>query len=161
MIRKATLLDLEALLALEDRSFDTDRLSRRSFRHLLTKANATTVLDERDGELAGYATVLFNAGTSLARLYSIAVDERFKGQGIGRVLVEAAEQAALDGECVVMRLEVRRDNPALTVRVLDICQLNPYLPARENYRKYTGGVLGEYFELAETGYQGRGHSRVA
>lgn len=112
MIRKATLQDLDALLALEDRSFNTDRLSRRSFRHLLTKANATTVLDERDGELAGYATVLFNAGTSLARLYSIAVDERFKGQGIGRVLVEAAEQAALDGECVVMRLEVRRDNPS-------------------------------------------------
>ncbi len=110
MIRKATLQDLNALLALEDRSFDTDRLSRRSFRHLLTKANAVTVIDERDGEMAGYATVLFNAGTSLARLYSIAVDEGHQGQGVGRALVAAAEQAALDGECVVLRLEVRKDN---------------------------------------------------
>jgi len=113
MIRKATLHDLDVLVALENRSFDTDRLSRRSFRHLLTKANAVTLIaEEEKGTLAGYATVLFNAGTSLARLYSIAVDEAFKGKGIGRALVMAAEQAALDGECVVMRLEVRRDNSA-------------------------------------------------
>jgi len=112
MLRKATLSDLDALVALENRSFDTDRLSRRSFRHLLTKANAVTLLEEVDGEVAGYAAVLFNAGTSLARLYSIAVDARFKSRGIGRHLVEAAEQAALDGECVYMRLEVRRDNAA-------------------------------------------------
>lgn len=110
MLRKATLADLDALVALENRSFDTDRLSRRSFRHLLTKANAVTLIEEEDGEIAGYVAVLFNAGTSLARLYSIAVDARFKGKGIGRHLVEAAEQAALEGECVYMRLEVRRDN---------------------------------------------------
>lgn len=133
MIRKATLLDLEALLALEDRSFDTDRLSRRSFRHLLTKANATTVIEERDGVMAGYATVLFNAGTSLARLYSIAVDEQFKGQGIGRVLVEAAEQAAIDGECVVMRLEVRKDNPASLA-----------LFRKRGYREF--GTYQDYYE---------------
>ena len=110
MLRKATLADLDALVALENRCFDTDRLSRRSFRHLLTKANAVTLIEEEAGEIAGYAAVLFNAGTSLARLYSIAVDEKFQGKGVGRQLVEAAEQAALDGECVYMRLEVRRDN---------------------------------------------------
>ncbi|MCW8828810.1 MAG: GNAT family N-acetyltransferase/peptidase C39 family protein [Gammaproteobacteria bacterium] len=112
MLRKATIRDLDALVALENRSFETDRLSRRSFRHLLTKANAVTLIAEEQGALAGYVTVLFNAGTSLARLYSIAVDERFKGHGLGRELVSAAEQAALDGECVVLRLEVRRDNEA-------------------------------------------------
>lgn len=110
MIRKAQLSDLDVLVALENRSFETDRLSRRSFRHLLTKAHAVTLIAEEQGALAGYATVLFNAGTSLARLYSIAVDSAFKGKGTGQALVKAAEQAALDGECVVMRLEVRRDN---------------------------------------------------
>ncbi len=110
MLRKATLADLDALVALENRCFDTDRLSRRSFRHLLTKANAVTLIEEEEGEIAGYAAVLFNAGTSLARLYSIAVDEKFQGKGVGRQLVEVAEKAALDGECVYMRLEVRRDN---------------------------------------------------
>lgn len=112
MLRKATLEDLEALVALENRNFDTDRLSRRSFRHLLTKARAVTLIEEEAGVIAGYAAVLFNAGTSLARLYSIAVDRRFQGCGIGRRLVAAAEQAALEGESVYMRLEVRRDNAA-------------------------------------------------
>ncbi len=112
MIRSATLEHLDALVALECRSFDTDRISRRSFRHLLTRAHAVTLIDEVAGELRGYVMVLFNAGTSLARLYSIAVDERAKGQGVAKGLVEAAEAAALEGECVSMRLEVRRDNGA-------------------------------------------------
>lgn len=112
MIRKAILSDLDALVALENRSFETDRLSRRSFRYLLTKANAITLVAKDKGGLVGYVTVLFNAGTSLARLYSIAVDETVNGRGTGRALVMAAEQAAIEGECVVMRLEVRRDNAA-------------------------------------------------
>jgi ribosomal protein S18 acetylase RimI-like enzyme len=112
MIRRATLNDLDALVALENRSFDIDRLSRRSFRHLLTKANAITLVNEVDMVLAGYATVLFNIGTSLARLYSIAVDTGFRGQGVGKRLVKASEHAALDGDCVVLRLEVRSDNSA-------------------------------------------------
>ncbi|MBE0511232.1 MAG: peptidase C39 family protein [Chromatiales bacterium] len=112
MIYPATLEHLDALVALENRSFDTDRLSRRSFRHLLTRGNAVLLVDEEGGRLRGYVAILFNAGISLARLYSIAVDNVFKGQGIGHALVAAAEQAALDGECVAMRLEVRRDNTA-------------------------------------------------
>lgn len=112
MIRNATLGDIDALVALENRSFDTDRLSRRSFRHLLTKANAVTLVDELEGAIAGYATVLFNMGTSLARLYSIAVDTAYRGQGVGERLVTASEQAALDGDCVLLRLEVRSDNTA-------------------------------------------------
>ncbi len=110
MIRIASVGDLDALVALENRAFSTDRISRRSFRHLLTKANAVTLIAEEEGAILGYANVLFHAGTSLARLYSIAVDEVARGQGVGRELVAAAEQAALDGECVVLRLEVRRDN---------------------------------------------------
>jgi ribosomal protein S18 acetylase RimI-like enzyme/predicted double-glycine peptidase len=112
MIRKATLHDLEALVALENRSFTTDRLSRRSFRHLLTKAHAVTLVDELEGRLAGYATVLFNMGTSLARLYSIAVDSEWRGKGVGQRLVVASEEAAREGDCVVLRLEVRSDNHA-------------------------------------------------
>ncbi|HEY9147762.1 MAG TPA: GNAT family N-acetyltransferase/peptidase C39 family protein [Gammaproteobacteria bacterium] len=133
MLRKATIRDLDALVALENRSFETDRLSRRSFRHLLTKANAVTLIAEEQGALAGYATVLFNAGTSLARLYSIAVDEAYKGRGLGRELVAAAEQAALDGECVVLRLEVRRDNSASLA-----------LFRRLGYREF--GTLHDYYE---------------
>ncbi len=110
MIRPATLNDIDALVAIEESSFETDKLSRRSFRHILSKGKATTLL-EVDGEtVRGYAMVLFNEGTSLARLYSIAVAPAFRSQGVAKSLLQAAESAALEHDCVAMRLEIRRDN---------------------------------------------------
>ncbi|KAB7624397.1 GNAT family N-acetyltransferase/peptidase C39 family protein [Alkalilimnicola sp. S0819] len=110
MIRTAGLEDLSALLVLEAQAFAGDRISRRSFRHLLTRAHALTLVDERDGGLAGYVLLLFRRGLSLARLYSIAVAPDWRGQGVASGLVTAAEHAALDHGCVLMRLEIRRDN---------------------------------------------------
>jgi ribosomal protein S18 acetylase RimI-like enzyme len=112
MIRHATLDDVDALVDIENSCFQTDRISRRSFRHLLSKGHAVTLVDDDNGVLRGYSMVLFHAGMSLARLYSIAVAQPFQGQGIAHGLVEAAEQAALANDCVYLRLEVRRDNGA-------------------------------------------------
>ena len=112
MIRPAGLADLEALSRLEQQAFATDRLSRRSFRHLLTRGHALTLVDEAHGRLRGYVLLLLRQGTSLARLYSIAVAPDAQRQGVARALVEAAEAAALEQGCMVMRLEIRRDNAA-------------------------------------------------
>jgi len=133
MIRTATPQDLNVLVDIENRCFDSDRLSPRSFRHMLTKANAVTVVDAADGVVRGYAMVLFNAGTSLARMYSIAVDPAWRGQGLGRELLQAAEQQALDRDCVYMRLEVRKDNPASIA-----------LYRSMGYRQF--GVYDDYYE---------------
>lgn len=110
MIRPATPEDIDALVAIENLCFETDRLSRRSFRHMITKAHAALLLDEEAGAVRGYVLLLFNAGTSLARMYSIAVHPEFRSRGIGRQLMIAAEQAALAQDCVTLRLEVRMDN---------------------------------------------------
>lgn len=112
MIRNATLDDLDRLVAIENRCFETDRLSRRNFRYMLTKGHATTLVDDRQGCVTGYGMVLFSDGTSLARLYSIAVDPDWQGHAIGRKLAEAAEESAIEQECVSMRLELRPDNQA-------------------------------------------------
>ena len=112
MIRQATPEDIKSLLWLEEECFSVDRLSQRSFRYLLTKANAITFLDQQEGEVTGYVMLLFNAGTSLARLYSIAVSPRFRGRAIGKALVAAAEEAARERDSVYVRLEVRKDNAA-------------------------------------------------
>lgn len=112
MIRSADVRDIDALVEIENASFDTDRLSRRSFRYLLTKANAVTLVTEHQGQVCGDVIILFNACTSLARLYSIAIHPGFRKLGIGERLVRAAEASALDGECAYMRLEIRRDNEA-------------------------------------------------
>jgi len=134
MIRPAGLADIPALVAIENRSFTSDRLSRRSFRYLLTRGHAeTVVVTGDDGDIRGYAMVLFSRGTSLARLYSIAVDPVHRGKGLGTELLHAAEDAARRHGAAYMRLEVREDDPA-TQRLYE----------KEGYRKFA--VEHHYYE---------------
>lgn len=112
MIRPATIRDLPALLALEAEAFTGDRISRRNFRHLLTKAHAISLVDEDEAGLCGYVTVLFKKATPLGRLYSIAVSPRCRGQRKGELLLGAAEHASRQRGCSALRLEVRPDNAA-------------------------------------------------
>ncbi len=109
-VRRAEVADLERLVALEEACFDTDRLSRRSYRSLLAGTSAMVVVAEQDDALVGAAVLLFNRTTSIARLYSLAVAPAARGRGIGRMLLRNLETAALDRAIAVMRLEHRIDN---------------------------------------------------
>jgi len=112
MIRIASTADIPALAALENRCFESDRISERSFRHMLTRGNGVTIVDEGSGRLRGYVMVLFHRNTTVARMYSLATDPDFRGQGISKALITEAESASLDRGMVAMRLEVRADNSA-------------------------------------------------
>ena len=109
-LRRARLADLDALVALEIRAFRVDIVTRRSFRRFLTVPSADVIAAEWQGELAGYALVLFRPNTPIARLYSIAVAPQFAGNGIGPALLDAAEKAARKRGRTVMRLEVHIRN---------------------------------------------------
>ena len=111
-IRDATLADLDALVALENRCFVEDRISRRQFRHLLNKGHAALFVAEEGTGLLGSLVLLFSRGTATARLYSIAVAPEARGRGVARALVERAEQEAWRHERTWMRLEIRKDNDA-------------------------------------------------
>lgn len=111
-IRSASAADLDALVELENRCFEVDRMTRRQFRHLLKKGHAALFVAEEDGRLLGSVVVLFSRGTATARLYSIAVDRAARGRGVARALVERAEAEAWREERAWMRLEIRKDNPA-------------------------------------------------
>jgi ribosomal-protein-alanine acetyltransferase len=111
-IRPAAASDIDRLVAIENRAFATDRLSRRSFRQAVESPTTETLLAERDGLVAGYCMVLFRRGSGVARLYSIAVDPEFGRAGVGRTLLDAAESAAFEKDRLILRLEVREDNGA-------------------------------------------------
>ncbi|MCB1141412.1 MAG: GNAT family N-acetyltransferase/peptidase C39 family protein [Leptospiraceae bacterium] len=133
MLRPANLTDLDGLIQLETTSFDSDQISRRSFRYLLTKGKAETWLDEESGEIRGYAIVLFNSGTSSARLYSIAVQPQSRGKGIAERLIRKIEETSLEKDFIYLRLEVRKDN----------------LPAQNLYQKLGYKkieIVKEYYE---------------
>src|SRR3569623_1299183 len=133
MIRDATLDDLDALVEVENRCFDSDRLSRRNFRYLLTKGNAETVIVEDGGVIRGYAMLLFNTGTSLARMYSLAVDPAQQRKGIASALLRASEDSARAHDAVTLRLEIRKDNAA-----------SIGLFKRHGYREF--GIYTDYYE---------------
>jgi ribosomal protein S18 acetylase RimI-like enzyme len=111
-IREATVQDLPRLVEIENTCFTSDRISRRQFQYLLSKANATVLVAELGDQLVGTLVVLFSRGTSLGRLYSIAVDPGYAGRGIGRSLVGEAESAVWDHHRAYIRLEIRTDNQA-------------------------------------------------
>lgn len=112
VIRPATLDDLSQLVELEETCFDTDRMSRRSFRHFLQQSQHCFLVAEEQISLriTAYILVFLYQGTYLARLYSIAVDPANRGQGIARQLIQQAEQVCADAGRITMRLEVRTDN---------------------------------------------------
>jgi ribosomal protein S18 acetylase RimI-like enzyme len=108
--------DVAALLAIENAVFKVDLLSRRSFRHFLTSANASLIVAEESGKLAGYALVLYPPRAKVARLYSIAVAPHIGGRGIGPLLLAAAEDAARRRRRRAMRLEVHEHNTRAIAR---------------------------------------------
>ncbi|MDN4501618.1 GNAT family N-acetyltransferase/peptidase C39 family protein [Alteromonadaceae bacterium BrNp21-10] len=108
MPRLATLNDLPALVELERTCFSVDRLSQRSFRYFLTKSSAEIYVVGKPA--IAYGLVLFHKGTSLARIYSLAVHPQQQGKGLARKIVSALESSALEHLALFIRLEVAVDN---------------------------------------------------
>jgi len=109
-IRPATVADLADLVRIENAAFATDRFSRRTLHYLLTRARAIFLVATEGGAVVGGVVVLLHGRTSLARVYSMAVDPARQGRSIGLALLHEAESRALADGRAVMRLEVRVDN---------------------------------------------------
>lgn len=112
LVRVACLADARAIHELESRVFTTDRLSRRSIRRLIAAGSARVLVGTNGHAIAAALVMLYRRGSAHARLYSLAVDPRWRAQGIGsRLLSQALDRARREGRSE-MRLEVRRDNHA-------------------------------------------------
>jgi ribosomal protein S18 acetylase RimI-like enzyme len=110
-LRVASLSDLPALCQLEERVFQVDRLSRRSFRRFLQHSQAIFwVAESPDSELMAYALVVVQKGTRLSRLYSLAVYSSCRGIGIAKALLTKVEDVAREKKRLYMRLEVAENN---------------------------------------------------
>ncbi|GHB30104.1 GNAT family N-acetyltransferase [Salinicola rhizosphaerae] len=110
-LRHGLSADVDALYRLEGRCFEGDRFSRRQLSHLLTRANAVTLVAvAEEAGLVGYGTVLFRRNSRTARLYSFCVDPQARGSGLGRELLGRLEQSARERDCERLSLEVRADN---------------------------------------------------
>lgn len=115
-IRAAAITDVGHLLALETDAFASDRLTLRSFRHFVRSPTAVLRVIRDGGAIGGYYLLLFRARSRVARLYSIAVDRRRQGRGLGAALIADAERVAARRGAERLGLEVREDNrPAIAL----------------------------------------------
>lgn len=95
---------------MEIASYQGDRLSRAQFRRHIDGATALVLVAGDADHLLGNVVVFFRRNASVARLYSLTVAATARGHGIGRRLLDAAEQAARKRHCTTMTLEVRTEN---------------------------------------------------
>ncbi|HBS41599.1 MAG TPA: hypothetical protein DEA26_02880 [Oceanospirillales bacterium] len=111
-IRLARISDVPALTDIESRAFSGDALTARRFRHFIRSdlSELWCCMDGSGDQILAYALVLYHRGTSLARLYSIAVAPEAQGKGLAAELMRHCEQSAVERGILFMRLEVRQDN---------------------------------------------------
>ncbi len=138
-IRNARASDLDALVELEHHAFTTDRISRAQYRRHLGGATAA-VLVVGQSDLLGSVVVFFRRNSDAARLYSVAVSHHARGQGLGDVLVDAAEKEAQRRGSRRIFLEVRHNN-AGAIRLYE----------RRGYRKI--GVIPRFYEDGEDAFR--------
>ena len=108
-VRAARAGDAAGIFELE-RSFPGDRMSARSVRRFLNAPGACIRVATVGAAIAGAIILLLRRNSRWARIYSVAVDPRWRGRGIGRRLVLAAEADARRRGCTGVALEVREDN---------------------------------------------------
>lgn len=149
-IRSAIPGDLEALVALEQRSFDADRISRGQYRRHLRSGSAQVLIAASSApseQMLGSAVVFFRRTSAVARLYSLAVQPQARGRGIGMALVEAAAAHAARRGCRALSLEVRADN----VAAIRLYERRGFVPIGRVDAYYEDGADALRHELALTG----------
>jgi len=110
--REAQVDDLDALEYVENSCFDADRLSRRQLRHWLKADNKLIQVALLNNKIVAYGLVILRKGTSLARLYSLAVMTQARGKGIANGIILRLEKACIADNRAYLRLEVSQNNTA-------------------------------------------------
>jgi ribosomal-protein-alanine N-acetyltransferase len=132
-LRPMTAADLVDVIALEHELFPEDPWTPQMFAdevaqppesrlYLIAEADggdggvpASEIVSRRGAAgglvMAGYAGLMFIPGGTQADVLTIAVRQAYWGRGIGSALLGALLDAARDGGCTEVFLEVRADNP--------------------------------------------------
>ena len=108
LIRRAGRRDLDAIVRIEEASFDSDVWDRDLFREYLEGCGDLFLVAKLDGRLAGYSIACVEEKT--AEIDSIAVLPRFRGRGVARALLRETMSALRRRRVPACYLTVRRTN---------------------------------------------------
>jgi ribosomal-protein-alanine N-acetyltransferase len=127
-VRKMKTSDLPQVMLIELATF-TMPWGEATFRGLLRRRDSDLWVAEDRGNIAGYA--VFWAVMDQGELGNVAVDEVFRGQGVGSKLIQAVLERAVERGVREIFLEVRKSN----VRAQDLYKTFGFSEAgrRKNY----------------------------
>jgi len=112
--RKAKLADIDRLVQIENECFNYDQLDAKKFKYFIEKGHDDLVVQTVDDTISSYGLLLYRRGTSLSRLYSIAVSKSYRGKSLGEALLKSLETFSSDNDSSYIRLEVKASNkPAI------------------------------------------------
>lgn len=140
MLRRASIEDLDGLQRIEDVCFQDRRFRRELLEWILRNARALALVEEAEGRIRAALLLLFEG--RVGRVLSIAVEPKARRRGIATRLMFAAEDAARDRGCGIVRLEVGTAN----------------LAAIALYRRLgygTEGLLPKYYSWGEDAFEMR------
>ncbi|HXH33455.1 MAG TPA: ribosomal protein S18-alanine N-acetyltransferase [Plantibacter sp.] len=120
LLRRAGAADVDAIMSMERTVFVNDAWSTDMMRSELesphgyylvaTDADSDGSIDD-PSELAGYAGLFAPSRSDDADIQTIAVAERARGRGLGRLLMQSLIEQARQQDTAQVFLEVRADNP--------------------------------------------------
>jgi ribosomal protein S18 acetylase RimI-like enzyme len=139
IIEPATLADLDQLVVLEQRLFETEEFSRKNLRYLIQRDTVIVERTERERLIIGYAILIGRKNSRKARFYSLGVAESISRTGIGTQLVNTLEEIAAVKNCTSLTLEVSDTNKAALL-FYNKCGFRQY-GFRYNYYKDGGHAL--------------------
>jgi ribosomal protein S18 acetylase RimI-like enzyme len=140
--RRARVSDAEDIIQIENASFTSDRMSKRSFIGFVKSRSANLIVMLVDQQIIGYGLVLYKKGSSLARLYSIAVSKKFSGKGLGKKLLMQLEKNAIQHNAGYMRLEVSATNSKAIGLYLD-CGYYEFNVKKDYYEDHGDAICCE------------------
>ena len=118
MIRDMAHQDVEALVAIEQACFAAGyadkMMSREDFAGVPDDEDAALFCAVENGEVAGYAFLIFEEGA--ANFDSLAVSPAHQGKGLGEQLFRHVERYCQDNRIPRINLEIKETNYALLKR---------------------------------------------
>ncbi|MBC99299.1 MAG: ribosomal-protein-alanine acetyltransferase [Halobacteriovoraceae bacterium] len=133
--RPAKISDIPKLVSLENSSFDSDQLTDRNFKYFIDLSHGEILVQELEGEISGYGVILFHRGTALSRLYSLAVDQKLRGKGLGKKLLLKLEKMAKDRGSTYLRLEVKSSNRS-AIQLYESCGYRKFALKKDYYEDH-------------------------
>jgi len=115
IIRRITTKDLSSIIKLEKKCFNKNTAyTPRQLEYLTTIANSNCLVKTINEIIQGFIIVLYCNGKNVAGIETLNVDPKFRGRGIGRKLINAAEEDMYSRFIKKIRLEVSVGNiPAI------------------------------------------------